>query len=162
APGVHSPLAFAAMGAVAALVLVAALLFGWVEPPARGTVGVVGLLVLAAGLPARARHGGALDWLVPAALRAAAYLYAVAVGWAASVSTPVLFRLLFALALRHYDLTARMEKGAPAGRGTGALAGWDVRVLALAVSTVAGCATLAEAGLAAVVGGSFLGRAVVD
>ncbi|WP_030440665.1 DUF5941 domain-containing protein [Actinoplanes subtropicus] len=162
APGLHSPLTFAAVGAVAALVLVAALLFGWVEPPAKGTVGVVGLLVLAAGLPARARHGGALDWLVPAALRAAEYLYVVAVGWAGSVSTPVLFLLLFALALRHYDLTARMEKGAPAGRGTGALAGWDIRVLALAVSTLAGCVTLAEAGLAAVVGGSFLGRAVAD
>jgi len=67
-----------------------------------------------------------------------------------------------ALALRHYDLTARMEKGAPAGRGSGALFGWDVRVVALAVLGLAGYATPAEAGLAVIVGGSFLWHAVAD
>ena len=161
-PGVPAPLAFAAVAAVASLVLVAALLFGWVEPPAKAAVGVTALLILAAGLPARARHGGPLDWLVPAALRAAEYLYVVAVGWAGSVPTPVIFLLLFTLALRHYDLTARMEKGTLAGRGTGALFGWDVRVVVLAVLGLAGHATLAEAGLALIVGGSFLWHAVAD
>jgi phosphatidylglycerophosphate synthase len=160
--GRGAPLLFAAVGAVASLVLVAALLFGWVEPPAKVAVGVAALLVLAAGLPARARHGGPLDWLVPAALRAAEYLYVVAVGWAGSVPTPVIFLLLFMLALRHYDLTARMEKGAPAGRGTGALLGWDVRVVVLAALALDGHATPAEAGLALVVGGSFLWQAVAD
>ena len=162
APGVPAPLAFAAVAAVAALVLVAALLFGWVEPPAKVAVGVTALLILAAGLPARARHGGPLDWLIPAALRAAEYLFVVAVGWAGSVHPPVIFLLLFTLALRHYDLTARMEKGAPPGRGTGALFGWDVRVVVLAVLGLAGYATLAEAGLALIVGGSFLWHAVAD
>jgi len=163
AHGVPMPLAFAALAAVASCVLVAALLLGWVAPPARVAVGGTALLILAAGLPARARHGGPLDWLVPAALRAAEYLYVVAVGWAGSVPPPVIFLLLFTLALRHYDLTARMEKGAPAGLGAGALVGWDVRVVALAVlGGVAGHATLAEAGLAVIVGGSFLGHAVAD
>ena len=163
AHGVPMPLAFAALAAVASCVLVAALLLGWVAPPARVAVGGTALLILAAGLPARARHGGPLDWLVPAALRAAEYLYVVAVGWAGSVPPPVIFLLLFTLALRHYDLTARMEKGAPAGLGAGALVGWDVRVVALAVlGSVAGHATLAEAGLAVIVGGSFLGYAVAD
>jgi len=163
AHGVPMPLAFAALAAVASCVLVAALLLGWVAPPARVAVGGTALLILAAGLPARARHGGPLDWLVPAALRAAEYLYVVAVGWAGSVPPPVIFLLLFTLALRHYDLTARMEKGAPAGLGAGALVGWDVRVVALAVlGGVAGHATLAEAGLAVIVGGSFLGYAVAD
>ena len=163
AHGVPMQLAFAALAAVASCVLVAALLLGWVAPPARVAVGGTALLILAAGLPARARHGGPLDWLVPAALRAAEYLYVVAVGWAGSVPPPVIFLLLFTLALRHYDLTARMEKGAPAGLGAGALVGWDVRVVALAVlGSVAGHATLAEAGLAVIVGGSFLGYAVAD
>jgi len=178
-PSAPAPLAFAALAAAASLILVVSELFGssseaatgavalvllgWVAPPARVAVGGTALLILAAGLPARARHGGPLDWLVPAALRAAEYLYVVAVGWAGSVPPPVIFLLLFTLALRHYDLTARMEKGAPAGLGAGALVGWDVRVVALAVlGGVAGHATLAEAGLAVIVGGSFLGYAVAD
>ena len=74
----------------------------------------------------------------------------------------MIFLLLFTLALRHYDLTARMEKGAPACLGAGARLGWDVRVVALAVLGVAGHPTLGVAGLAVVVGGSFLGQAVAD
>jgi len=162
AHGVPMPLAFATLAAVASCVLVAALPLGWVAPPARVAVGGTALLILVAGLPARARHGGPLDWLVPAALRAAEYLYVVAVGWAGSVHPPVIFLLLFVLALRHYDLTARMEKGAPAGRGTLALFGWDVRVAVLAVLGLAGHATVAVAGLALIVGGSFLWHAVAD
>ena len=75
---------------------------------------------------------------------------------------PVVFLLLFTLALRHYDLTARMEKGAPAALGAVALLGWDVRVAALAAFALGGRATLGEALLAAVVGGSFLARAIAD
>ena len=44
----------------------------------------------------------------------------------------------------------------------GALFGWDVRVVLLAVLALAGHATLAETGLAAIVGGSFLLHAVAD
>ena len=157
-----APLAFAALGAVAALALVVSLLAGWLEPPAGVGVGVVALLLLAAGIPATARHDGPLDWLVPAALRAGEYFFVVAVGLAGSVPPPVVFLLLFALALRHYDLTARMEKGAPAARGAGALFGWDVRVVALAAFALGGRATLGEVLLAGVAGGAFLVHAILD
>ncbi|MEU4238802.1 DUF5941 domain-containing protein [Actinoplanes sp. NPDC026619] len=160
--GAPMPLAFAALGAVAALALTVSLLAGWAQPPARVELVVAALLVLAAGLPARAGHRGPLDWLVPAFLRAGEYLLVVAVGLIGSVPTPVVFLLLFALALRHYDRIARMEKGAPAGRGSGSLIGWDVRVVLLTGLALLGWATLAEALLAAVVGGLFLINAVVD
>ncbi|MFF5296924.1 DUF5941 domain-containing protein [Paractinoplanes globisporus] len=160
-PILRAPLAFAALAAVAALALVVSLLLGWIDAPAPAAVGVVALLILAAGIPARARHDGPLDWLVPAALRAAEYLFVVAVGLIGSVPPPVVFLLLFTLALRHYDLTARMEKSAP-GAQRAALFGWDVRIVVLAGFALGGHATLGEAVLAAVVGGSFLVTAIVD
>jgi hypothetical protein len=118
------------------------------------------LLVLAAGPAAAARHDAPLDWLVPAALRAAEYLLATAVAVLGDVPPPVLFLLLFTLALGHYDLTARMEKGAPGGGG--AMLGWDGRVVLLTVAGLTGLTTLGEALLAGVVGGSFLVTAVRD
>jgi hypothetical protein len=120
------------------------------------------LLVLAAGLPALARHDGPLDWLVPGALRAAEYLLVIGVGLSGSVPPPVVYLLLFMLALRHYDLTARMEKGAPGGRATGVPIGWDGRVVLLTLAALAGQATLGLALLAGVVGGSFLAGAIAD
>ena len=158
--GLPGPLLFAAVAALAALALVAALLAGTGSSTVRTALAVVALLVLGAGLPARARHDGALDWLVPAVLRAAEYLMVVAVGLTGRVPPPVIFLLLFTLALRHYDLTARMEKGAPAGRTTGAAIGWDGRIVLLTAAALAGYATLGEALLAGVVGGSFLADAV--
>ncbi|MGX6604349.1 DUF5941 domain-containing protein [Micromonosporaceae bacterium Da 78-11] len=159
--GLPAPPAFAALAAFAPLALVAALLAGLVALDGVPLL-VVAVLVLVAGLAARARHSGPLDWLVPAALRAAEYLFVVAVGLIGPVPPPVVFLLLFMLALRHYDLTARMEKGAPPGLGGGAPLGWDGRVVLLTVAAVAGFATLGEAVLAAYVGGSFLVNAVAD
>jgi phosphatidylglycerophosphate synthase len=156
-----APLAFAALAALAALALVVAVLAGWTGP-AKPLLAVAALLTLGAGLPARARHDGPLDWLVPAALRAAEYLLVVAVGLIGSVPTPVVFLLLFTLAVHHYDLTARMEKGAPAGLGGGAPLGWDGRVVLLTVAGLIGFATAGEAVLAAYVGGSFLVDAAAD
>jgi phosphatidylglycerophosphate synthase len=156
------PLAYAALGAVGALVLVVALLTGAIDRPARLPLAFVALLVLQGGLSARARHDGPLDWLVPAALRAGEYLLVVAVALIGRVPPPVVFLLLFLLALRHYDLTARMEKGAPAGSGGWARLGWDGRVLVLAVAGLTGWATLGEALLAAAVAGSFLDKMIRD
>jgi hypothetical protein len=139
-----------------------ALLAGWAAKSDTLLLAPAAIVVLGAGLAARARHGGPLDWLVPAALRAAEYLLVVAVGLMGRTPPPVIFLLLFLLALRHYDLTARMEKGAPAGTGTGARLGWDGRVLVLAVAGLAGWATLGEALLCAAVAGSFLDTMIRD
>jgi phosphatidylglycerophosphate synthase len=161
--GVRSPLACAAVAVLAAAGLVAAALAGLVRPghavtPLTGAAA----LVLVAGLGARARHGGPLDWLVPAALRAAEYLFVVAVGLVAAVPAPVVYLLLFALALHHYDLTARMEKGAPAPGGPTALLGWDGRVALLTVAAAAGVAGPGAAALAGIVVGAFVVGAVTD
>jgi hypothetical protein len=153
--GLPAPLAFAALGAAAALALVVALLSG-LAGPARLPLLIAALLVLGGGLAARSPAGGPLDWLVPAALRAGEYLLVVAVGLAGRVPPPVVFLLLFVLALRHYDLTARMEKGAPAGTGGLARLGWDGRVVVLAAAGLTGYATLGEALLSVLVAVSFV------
>ena len=160
--GLPAPAAFAALAALAALALVVALLAGWIEPPARAALTGTALLLLAAGLAAGVRHGGPLDWLIPAALRAAEYLLVVAVGLSGRVPPPVVYLLLFMLAVRHYDLTARMEKGAPAGRAAGASIGWDGRVVLLTIAALVGYPTVGVALLAAVTGASFLTNAVRD
>jgi len=152
------PLASAVLGAVAVLAFMVAILAGLFAPSANLAL----LVVLGAGLPARVRHDGPLDWLVPAALRAGEYLLVVAVGLSCSVPPPVVYLLLFTLAMRHYDRTTRMEKGAPAGRGGGARIGWDGRVLLLVAFALVGEATLGAGLLAAVTGGGFLFGAVAD
>jgi hypothetical protein len=100
--------------------------------------------------------------LVPAALRAAEYLLVMAAGLVGAVPAPVVYALLFALALHHYDLVARMEKGAPAGSGGRSLLGWDGRVVLLTVSAVAGAGTLGTALLAGIVAGDLLATVGAD
>ncbi|GAB1644743.1 DUF5941 domain-containing protein [Krasilnikovia sp. MM14-A1259] len=161
--GWSAPLVLAAVAAVVPAVLIAVLLVA--GPPdgvSRVALAVAAVLVLGAGLSARAPHDGPLDWLVPAALRAAEYLTVVAVSLVGDVPTPVTYALLFALALRHYDVTARMEKGAPAAAATGAVLGWDGRVLLLALAGVVGVATDVEGLLALWVAGAVVVQAVVD
>jgi phosphatidylglycerophosphate synthase len=152
--GLRAPLVFALVSALAAL---AALIF-----PNRVVVAGAALLALAAGLPAARRHTAPLDWLVPAALRATEYLLVAAVGRLGDVPPPVIFALLFALALHHYDLTARMEKGAPSGSGKGALLGWDGRIVLLTAFALGGLATLGEVLLAVLTAGEFLITAIAD
>jgi hypothetical protein len=77
------------------------------------------------------------------------------------VPAPVVFALLFALALHHYDVTARMEKGTPR-QGARAGLGWDGRVLLLVAAALTGVATSATALLAGIVAGAFLIGAVAD
>jgi phosphatidylglycerophosphate synthase len=148
--GLPAPLALAAVA-----VLAAALASVLTEP-------LLLPLTLVAGLAARAPHAGPIDWLVPAALRAAEYLAVVAVGLAGPVPPPVIYLLLFTLALHHYDLTARMEKAAPESVGRPAPLGWDGRILLLTAGALAGWAGYAEVLLAGLVGGGFLAGAIRD
>lgn len=116
-----------------------------------------------AGSTGRARHDQPLDWLVPAALRALEYLTVVLVGMVCKVPPPVIFLLLFVLALRHYDLTARMEKAAPEDpHGRRALLGWDGRVFLLVFFALAGAATFGELLLAVGLGVQFAANALRD
>jgi hypothetical protein len=98
----------------------------------------VALILLSAGLSARASHTGPLDWLVPAALRAAEYIFVIGVGIAGGVPRPLVFVLLFAIAMHHYDLTAR-----PVAKQHVTDLGWDGRVALLAVAAAASAASQA-------------------
>ncbi|MEV6347023.1 DUF5941 domain-containing protein [Actinoplanes sp. NPDC051851] len=118
--------------------------------------------VLAAGMTARARHDRALDWLVPAALRAVEYLFVIMAGLVGAVAPPVVFLLLLVLALRHYDLTARMEKGAPATGAKRAVLGWEGRTVLLLAATLAGWATAGMVTLIVLISGVFLVTAAGD
>lgn len=129
-----APLATAALAAVAGAAVVA------VQGDWYWAAAVV---VLTAGLSARAGHAGALDWLVPAALHAAEYLFVIGVGIAGDAPRPVIFVLLFAVALHHYDLTARLT-----AKANLADLGWDGRVVLLTVATATSTVAPVAVGLA--------------
>ncbi|WP_027659959.1 DUF5941 domain-containing protein [Salinispora fenicalii] len=142
------PLGLAVSAVLVAAVLLGLALFG-ADPLPRWTalVGLGGLLLAAAG--ARAAHGGALDWLVPAALRAAEYLFAVAVGVLGGVPAWLIFGYIFVLTLHHYDLTARLEKRKLAPPLHDAMLGWEGRSTVLALSAISGIVEIGVAILAA-------------
>ncbi|WBB51850.1 DUF5941 domain-containing protein [Verrucosispora sp. WMMA2044] len=136
------PLALAVVAALGAAIL---LLLGLVlRLPAVSWVAVpVALLVLLAGAAgARAAHNGPLDWLVPAALRAAEFLFAIAVGLIGGAPLWLIFGYLFVLTLHHYDLVARLEKRQPAPPLHAATLGWEGRSVVLAVATIAGIVSI--------------------
>ncbi|MBN1170928.1 MAG: CDP-alcohol phosphatidyltransferase family protein [Micromonosporaceae bacterium] len=98
------------------------------------------LLVLAGVLTGRNPHTGPLDWLVPAALRAAEYLLVLAACRQDGVPRPVVFALLFAIVLYHYDLAGRLDKRSSPLRVRELAFGWDGRVLIIVIMAVAGVA----------------------
>ncbi|MCI4063902.1 CDP-alcohol phosphatidyltransferase family protein [Micromonospora sp. R77] len=148
-PAARGPLALAMLGALgAAGLLLWALLTvhdggqlpGWAVP--------LGLLVLLAGASgARAAHDGPLDWLVPAALRAGEFLFAIAVGVAGRAPAWLIFGYVFVLTLHHYDLTARLEKRQEAPPLHAATLGWEGRSGLLAVGSIVGITSIALATL---------------
>lgn len=146
-PGFGAPLPVAVLAALAAGgLLLSALTGAGATAVAVGSVLVL-LLVLAAAAAGGRPHTGALDWLVPAALRAAEYLLVIAVGVAGDVPAPLIFALLFVLALRHYDLTARLEKRQAAPPLHDAGLGGDGRAILLVAALLAGITTYAVATL---------------
>ncbi|MBE1485440.1 phosphatidylglycerophosphate synthase [Plantactinospora soyae] len=136
--GLSGPLPLAVLAAVASAALLGAGLAGLGSGHARWAVPLATLVVLLAGLPAAVPHAGALDWLVPAALRAAEYLLVIAAGVLIDADGAVIFALLFALALRHYDLTARLEKRERAPLLGSLGLGWDGRLIVLSVAVLVG------------------------
>ncbi|WP_435820068.1 DUF5941 domain-containing protein [Micromonospora purpureochromogenes] len=128
----------AALGPVA--LLVAALLTD--DGGLRWWVPAALLVLLVGGLGAGAAHNGPLDWLVPAALRAGEYLFAIAVGVVGGAPAWLVFGYVFVLTLHHYDLTARLEKrqaAPPLHRWT---LGWEGRSVLLALAAIAGIVSI--------------------
>ncbi|MEH1098108.1 DUF5941 domain-containing protein [Micromonospora sp. CPCC 205561] len=144
------PLALAIVAALgpAALLLAALLsLDGGGAEGLRWAVPVALVVLLAGGLGAGTAHTGPLDWLVPAALRAGEFLFAVAVGVVGDVPPWLVFGYVFVLTLHHYDLTARLEKRQVAPPLHDATLGWDGRSVLLALAAIAGIAGIGMATL---------------
>jgi phosphatidylglycerophosphate synthase len=137
APG---PLTAGLIAVAGSTALLVAALAGVRGAELRWSVLAAVLVTLFAGLRAAVPHTGSLDWLVPATLRAAEYLFVIAVDVGADVPGPVTFALLFVLALHHYNLTARLEKKeqAPLLRYFGL--GWDGRLVLLTAAVIGGVA----------------------
>lgn len=134
-----------------ALAPVVLLLLAWrsgADTP-RWLVGVTLLVWLLAALGVRVTPDGPLDWLVPAALRAGEYLFAIAVGVLGGVYPWLIFGYVFVLTLHHYDLTARLEKRQAAPPLHAASLGWEGRSVLLAAAANAGTASFALATLGA-------------
>ncbi|MEU8048643.1 DUF5941 domain-containing protein [Micromonospora haikouensis] len=159
------PLTLAVLGALGpAALLVAAGLRVRAGDEAGGlawAVPVALLVLLVAALGAGAAHNGPLDWLVPAALRAGEYLFAIAAGVVGGAPAWVVFGYVFVLTLHHYDLTARLEKRQAAPPLHGATLGWEGRSAVLAVAAFAGFAGIAMATLGAYLLVVFVGSVVL-
>ncbi|MDG4795807.1 DUF5941 domain-containing protein [Micromonospora sp. WMMD1082] len=177
------PLVLAVVAALgAALLLLAALLAGAGGPGAVGSdavgsaagggsgavawlrwaavpVALLVLLVAAAG--AGAAHNGPLDWLVPAALRAAEYLFAIAVGVIGGAPAWLIFGYVLVLTLHHYDLVARLEKRQPAPPLHAATLGWEGRSVVLALAAIAGIVSIGLATLGVYLLALFVGSVVL-
>ena len=134
----RGPLAAATAAALAAALFLGAAHTGWAGADLRAVLLSATLALLVGALPARAPHDRPLDFLVPAALRAAEYLFVIAVGVAFDVPPWGTYLLLFALAMWHYDLTARLEKREAGGWLHRWGLGWYGRVLVLALGSASG------------------------
>ncbi|GIJ33463.1 DUF5941 domain-containing protein [Micromonospora sediminimaris] len=146
------PLALAVVAALGAAILLLVTLVdasgNGVPPWLRWVAVLVALLVLLVGAAgARAAHNGPLDWLVPAALRAAEFLFAIAVGLIGGAPFWLIFGYLFVLTLHHYDLVARLEKRQPAPPLHAATLGWEGRSAVLALAAIAGIVSIGLATL---------------
>jgi len=118
-------------------------------------------------------HAGRLDWLVPAVLQGAQYIYITALGMAAGVPVAVTFLLCTAIALRYADLGCPVSPPLPPRRRTpssqaappapaqpaatvperGTWMGWEGRMLSCGLGAAMGIAVFAYIALAAYVGG---------
>ncbi|MFG1648661.1 DUF5941 domain-containing protein [Micromonospora sp. NPDC049275] len=155
------PLALAVLAALGPAVLLVAALVGDAPDGLRWAVPVALLVLLAGGLGARAAHNSPLDWLVPAALRAAEYLFAIAVGVVGGAPGWLIFGYVFVLTVHHYDLTARLEKRQTAPPLHAATLGWDGRSTLLALAAIVGALSIGMATLGAYLLVVFVASAVL-
>jgi len=155
------PLTLAVIAALGPAVLLVVALLGDSPEGLRWTVPVALLVLLAGGLGAGAAHNGPLDWLVPAALRAGEYLFAIAVGVVGDAPGWLIFGYVFVLTVHHYDLTARLEKRQVAPPLHAATLGWEGRSVLLALAAIAGMVGMGMATLGAYLLVVFVASAVL-
>ncbi|WP_442931077.1 DUF5941 domain-containing protein [Micromonospora sp. NBC_00389] len=141
------PLTLAVIAALGSAALLVAALLTDVPDGLRWAVPVALLVLLVGGLGSGAAHNGPLDWLVPAALRAAEYLFAIAVGVVGGAPGWLIFGYVFVLTVHHYDLTARLEKRQAAPPLHPATLGWEGRSVLLALAAIAGIVSIGMATL---------------
>jgi Family of unknown function (DUF5941) len=118
---------------------------------ALGLANLSGILVLTpveammlAALGAGHRHDGRLDWLVPALLMTGECVFLAALGLSRHAAAWLVYVLLAAVVMRHFDLAFR----ARAGRGIRADVaglGWEGRMLLAGLAALAGLVPLAYA-----------------
>ncbi|MEU4680248.1 DUF5941 domain-containing protein [Micromonospora sp. NPDC023737] len=150
-PRAVGPLAYAVFAALGqAVLLVAALVAGRPDAAADGLrwlLPVALVVLLVGGLGARGDHDGPLDWLVPAALRAGEYLFAITAGVLGDVPPWLIFGYVLVLTVHHYDLTARLEKRQPAPPLHAATFGWEGRSVLLTLAAIVGFGSIGMATL---------------
>ena len=140
--------------------------------------------MLLAGLGSSHPHDGRLDWLVPALIQAAEYLFLAALAFTHRVPPPLVFALVAAVVLRHLDVAYRARHrivwAAPRRVRTFAAAygltwpptaadgrpadvaglGWEIRMLVLGIGAAFGITPIASVLLAgylwALLGREFL------
>ncbi|WP_207935743.1 DUF5941 domain-containing protein [Actinomadura sp. KC216] len=101
-------------------------------------------------------HSGRLDWLAPPIFRGIEYGYLAVLGFAHSVSAPLVYVLIAVLALHHYDTMCRVRRGArPQEWVVLAGLGWEGRTLLVALAGLSGFLPFAYAALAAYLGVLF-------
>jgi Family of unknown function (DUF5941) len=120
-----------------------------------GVANLPGVLILApvvamllAALGARHPHDGRLDWVVPSLLLVGEGVFLAGLGFARHVWLPVIFALLAAVVLRHFDLAYRARAGRSIPADKFGL-GWDGRMLVAGLAAVFGFVPFAYAVLAA-------------
>jgi uncharacterized protein DUF5941 len=120
-----------------------------------GVANLPGVLILApvvamllAALGARHPHDGRLDWVVPSLLLVGEGVFLAGLGFARHVWLPVIFALLAAVVMRHFDLAYRAKAGRSIPADKFGL-GWDGRMLVAGLAAVFGFVPFAYAVLAA-------------
>ena len=111
----------------------------------RGFIAMTPPIVMMLAAPGSSHpHDGRFDWLVPALLALAQYVYLGALGFAVAVPGPVVFAACALTALWHASLAA----GGAAKGG----AGWEVRLFLTGLAVTFGLGTFGYVGLATYLG----------
>ncbi|HEX9064483.1 MAG TPA: hypothetical protein VF843_05210, partial [Streptosporangiaceae bacterium] len=120
----------------------------------RGFIAMTPPIVMMLAAPGSSHpHDGRFDWLVPALLALAQYVYLGALGFAVSVPGPVIFAACALTALWYAGLAAGGAGPRETGpRGAGSGVGWEVRLFLAGLAVTFGLGTFGYVGLAAYLG----------